>query len=99
MPIHKTQSKIKSELKKMEHEGNGDANFNWRTWSSPQSISKETGRLGNKRINENHPDYSIFKIGQNTKKSPGDLKRLAVTQTPVENHQLTLVWKTIKRVK
>ena len=25
--------------------------------------------------------------GQNIEKSPGDLKTLAVTQTPVENHQ------------
>ena len=38
-----------------------------------------------------HPNYSIVEIGQNTKKSPGNLGRLAVTQTPVENHQLTLV--------
>ena len=28
---------------------------------------------------------------QNTDKSPGDLRRLAVTQTPVKVHQLTLV--------
>ena len=35
----------------------------------------------------------IIKIGQNTEKSPGDLSRLAVTQTLVENYQLTLVWK------
>ena len=33
------------------------------------------------------PNYSIVEIGQNTVKSPGDLMRLAVTQTPVENHQ------------
>ena len=26
----------------------------------------------------------------------GDLRRLAVTQTPVKNHQLTLMWKTLK---
>ena len=39
------------------------------------------------------------KIGQNTKKMPGDLRRLAVTQTPVKNHQLMLVWKTLKRVE
>ena len=35
---------------------------------------------------------SIAKIGQNTKKSPGDLRKLALTQTPVVNYQLTLVW-------
>ena len=29
----------------------------------------------------------------NTEKSPGDLRRLTVIQTPVENHQLTLMWK------
>ena len=44
-----------------------------------------------------HPNYSIVKIGQNTKKSPGDLRRL-VTQTPMENRQRTLVCKTLKRV-
>ena len=32
-----------------------------------------------------------IKNGHNTEKSPGDLKKLAVTQTPVRNHQFTLV--------
>ena len=31
----------------------------------------------------------------NTEKSPGDLRRLAVTQSPVKDHQLTLMWKTL----
>ena len=31
-----------------------------------------------------HPNNSIIENGQNTKKSPGDLRRLAVTQTPVK---------------
>ena len=34
---------------------------------------------------------AFIKIGQNTEKSPGDLRRLAVTQTPVKDHQLTLI--------
>ena len=38
----------------------------------------------------------ITKNGQNTEKSPGDLRRLAVTQTPVKNHQLKLMWKTLR---
>ena len=38
-----------------------------------------------------HPNYSIVEISKNTKKSPKDLRRLAVTQSPVENHQLMLV--------
>ena len=33
-----------------------------------------------------HADYSITEIGQNTDKSPGDLRRLSITQIPVENH-------------
>ena len=37
------------------------------------------------------PNYSMSEIGQNTEKSPGNLKRLAVTQTPVKNLQLTLM--------
>ena len=43
-----------------------------------------------------HPNYSIIENGQNTEKSPGDLRRLAVTQTPVKNHRLKLMWKTLK---
>ena len=38
-------------------------------------------------------------IGQYTEQSPGDLRRLAVTQNQVEDHQLTLGWKTLKGVK
>ena len=38
----------------------------------------------------------MIKIGQNTDKSLRDLSRLVVTQTPVNDHQLTLVWKTRK---
>ena len=41
-------------------------------------------------------EISIIKISQNTENIPGDLMRLAVTQTPVENYQLTLMWKTLK---
>ena len=37
---------------------------------------------------------TIIEIGQNTEKSPGDLRKLAVTQTPVRDHQLTLMWKS-----
>ena len=48
---------------------------------------------------ETYPNYSIVEINQNTEKSPVELRRLNVTQTPVRNHTLTLVWKTLKRVK
>ena len=83
------------ELKKktMEHESGGDTNCNWRTRYSHQSISAGSGGLGNKKKSGGHPNYSIVEIGQNTSKSSGYLRRLAVTQTPVENHQQTLMWK------
>ena len=48
--------------------------------------------------NGNHSNDSIIKIGQNTKKSHGEFRRL-VSQTPVRNHQLTIEWKILKRVK
>ena len=38
-----------------------------------------------------HPNYSIIENGQNTEKSPEDFRKLAVTQTPVKNHQLKLM--------
>ena len=43
-----------------------------------------------------HPNYSIIENGQNTEKSPGKLRRLVVTRTQVENHQLTSECKTLK---
>ena len=36
----------------------------------------------------------ITVIGKNTEKSPGDLKGLAFTPTPVKFHHLTLVLET-----
>ena len=80
----------------MEHENNGDINYDKCTWNGPQRLGKGTGRVGNQRTNRDNPNKSITKIGQNTEKSSEDLRRLVVTQTPVKDHQLTLVWKTRK---
>ena len=63
------------------------------------TIITEIRGPGNKRTSGDHRNNSIVKIGQNTKKSPGDLRRLAVTSTPVENYKLRLVWKTRKKVE
>ena len=52
--------------------------------------------LGNKKTGEEHPNYNNVEIGQDTKKSPGDLRRLIVGQTPVENYQLMLMRKPSK---
>ena len=38
-------------------------------------------------MNGNHRNYCITETDQNTEKSPGNLRRLAVTQTPVKDHQ------------
>ena len=56
--------------------------------TSCQKLSK---RVGSWRTGGDHPNDSIIENGQNTEKSPGDLKRLAVIQTPVKNHRLTLM--------
>ena len=78
-----------------EHENDCDTNCNWCAHYCHQRIGTGTGRVGNKRTGGDHPNYSIIKIGQNTEESPGDLKRFAVTQTPVKNRHLTLVWKIL----
>ena len=57
----------------------------------PQRLGKGTGRVRNQRTSG---DYSIIKISQNTEKSPGGPMRLAVTQIPLKDNQLTLEWKT-----
>ena len=51
------------------------------------------GALGTitKRLLKGLEDLEVAKNGQNPETSPGDLRRLAVTQTPVKNHQLTLM--------
>ena len=41
---------------------------------------------------------TIVEVGQNTKKNFSGLGWLAATQTPVKNHQLTLMWKSLKWV-
>ena len=80
----------------MEHESYGDTNCYWYTRYKHQRIGTGTGGFGNKRMSGDHQNHSIIKIGQNTVKSHGDLRRLAVIQTPMENYKLTLVLKTLK---
>ena len=49
-------------------------------------------------LEEDHPNYWITEIGQNAEKNSRDLRRLAVTQTPVKDHQLNLVGKNFQEV-
>ena len=62
-------------------------------WYRHLTIFAGTGGLGNK-TNGDHLNNYIIKNDKNTEKSPGDLRRLAVTQTPVKAHQLTLMLKS-----
>ena len=83
------------ELKKNKqnegHEDDGYTNINCCFWYSHQGIITEiTDAVGDR------PNYSIVEIGQNTEKSPGNLRRLAVSHTPVKDSQL--VGKTLKGV-
>ena len=81
----------------MEHENVCDTNCKRRTQYSHQRIGKGTGKNGNKNTREYHPNDSTVKNEQNTEKSPGDLRRLAATQTPVKKmYRLMLAWKTLK---
>ena len=82
--------------KTMEHESDNYTNHDWSFWYNHQRIIKGTGGLGNKKTSGDQPNYYIIENDQNTEKSPGDLRRLAVTQTPMKDHQLTLMWKTLE---
>ena len=66
------------------------------TFLSHQRIIKGTGGIGNKRTSGDHPNYYIIENGQNTEMSPGNLRRLAVTQTSMKDYQPTLMGKTLK---
>ena len=69
----------------MEHESYGNAKYKWRVRDSHKRIGRLTGGFGNKKTSIYHP--SIINIDQNTKKNPGNLRRLAVTQAPMKNHR------------
>ena len=75
--------------KTMEHECGVDSNCNRCARHGHQRIGTEAGELGNKKTSVDRPNYSIFEIGKNTMKSPGDLGRIAVT--------LRLQWKAINQ--
>ena len=57
----------------------------------PKRLGKINGRIENQRMKRAYPDYNIIDICQNTEKSPVHLRRLAVSQTLVNDRQLLLV--------
>ena len=50
-----------------------------------EGVVKGTGELGNNWTSGDNPNYGNIMIGHNTEKSPVDLWRLAVIQTPVKD--------------
>ena len=75
----------------MERAGDNYTNCNWSVWNSNKRTSKGTGGVGSWRTSGDRPNYCTIENGNNSEKSPGDYRRLAATQTPVKNHQLTLM--------
>ena len=72
---------LKKTKKNVEHENDNYTNCDWCFCDSNRRIIKRTGGRKNKSRSEDHPNNnSIFENGQNTEKSPRDLRRLAVTQ-------------------
>ena len=55
------------------------------------TVTEGAGGLEKKRTSGDHQNVYIIENGQNTEKSPGDLRRLTVIKTPVKNYQLTLM--------
>ena len=62
-------------------------------------IGKRTRRIGNKNTSGNHPNYSTVKIGQNTEKSPEDLRRLASYSNSIERPSADASMKNSQGVK
>ena len=77
----------------MEHESEGDTKCNCALGTVTKGLEPRLEDLEIRGQVETIQNDCIIDIGQNTKKSPGDL-RLAVTQPSMEHNQLTLVWKT-----
>ena len=75
----------------MKHKSDDCTNCDWCFWHYNQRIIKRPGRLGSWRTGRDYPNESVTENGLNTEKSPGDLRRIAVTQTSVRNHQLKLM--------
>ena len=72
----------------MEHESVNCTNCDWCFWHSDWRIIKELGGFGSWL--ETIKTTALLKTTRISEKSPGDLRRLAVSQTPVKNHQLAV---------
>ena len=80
-------------LQKLGYEDDSVTDCSWCTWNGLQRFGKIVG-IGKQGMNRSHLDHKIVEMDENTEKCPGGLRKLIVTQTPVKNHQLKLIWKT-----
>ena len=56
-----------------------------------KGLEKRQKEFWNQKKNRDDPHHCIVKIGKNTEKSPGDVRKIAVTQTLVKYYQLMLM--------
>ena len=80
-------STLRENLKAVEHESNDCAHCDSYFRHNNKRIIKSTGGLGSWRTGRDYPNDRAAENNQNPETSPGDLRRLTVTQTPVQNHQ------------
>ena len=59
----KIKENEKRTKKAVEHEDEGDTDYNWHTWNSPKRFGKRAGGVGNKRASGDHLNYSIVVTG------------------------------------
>ena len=72
----------------MEYEGDDYTNRDLCIRYSNWKTIKGNGGLVNWKKYGDHPNDNVVENGQNTEKTPGDVRRLAVTETPKKDHQL-----------
>ena len=75
----------------MEYESDDYTNCGCCFWHNNLGIIKRPGGIGSWQTGRDYRNDSIAENGQDLGTSPGDRMRLAVTQTPVKNHQLILM--------
>ena len=71
----------------IKHEGDCDTSCKLCTRSNSPFLGKRDWK-----------ERTSVETGQNTVKSSGDLKGLAVTRNPIRYHHLTFMWKSLKEI-
>ena len=88
---------LAKELKKsMEHEGDSEPVVIGELETFPKGLERGLEKLEIKGIAETTQTKALWRSAKILRRGPEDLRRLAVTQIPVEVNQLTLAWKTRK---